>query len=166
MKAIIPQFNHPDAYIDNAVPGGIFNQRFVRDWGHLDEQLDHSIVPDLYGILGRMVVKGVRPVEGPKGRALLKDAIKAHQENAVVFELAQQLTFRDETPEGEEISFEAITVHQHQEAIESSGAAIFGWGSWMDAGTADAVIRRFLTYSNNQRAVIGAWEHGGQSGYP
>lgn len=162
VKAVIPQFNHPDAYLDNAFPGGIFNQRFVRDWGHLDKQLDQSMVPDLYGILGRMVVKGVMPVEGPKGRVKLKEAIQAHQENAVVFELAKQLTFRDQSPEGEEISFEAITVHQYQETIENSGAAIFGWGSWMDAGTADAVIRRFMTNSNNQRAVIGAWEHGGQ----
>ena len=162
VKAVIPQFNHPDAYIDIAFPGGVFNQRFVKDWGHLDEQLDRSVVPDIYGVLGRMVVRGVKPVEGPKGRALLKEAVQAHQENAVVFELAKQLTFRDQSPEGEELSFEAITVHPHQQAIEKSGSAVFGWGSWMDAGTGDAVIRRFLTSPNNQRAVIGAWEHGGQ----
>jgi putative CocE/NonD family hydrolase len=43
-----------------------------------------------------------------------------------------------------------------------SKTPICGWGSWMDAGTADAVIRRFLTYENCIKAVIGAWEHGGQ----
>jgi hypothetical protein len=32
----------------------------------------------------------------------------------------------------------------------------------MDAGTADAVLRRFLTYPSAQQAVIGAWEHGGR----
>jgi putative CocE/NonD family hydrolase len=162
VKAVIPQFNHPDAYTDNAFPGGLFNQRFVRDWGHLDAQLDRNVVPDIYGSLARMVVKGVKPVDGSRGRSLLHEAVLAHQENAVVFELAKQLTFRDQSPEGEELSFESIAVDAHREAIENSGAAIFGWGSWMDAGTGDAVIRRFLTYPNNQRAVIGAWEHGGQ----
>jgi putative CocE/NonD family hydrolase len=32
----------------------------------------------------------------------------------------------------------------------------------MDAGTADAVLRRFMTSDSAQRAVIGAWEHGGR----
>jgi putative CocE/NonD family hydrolase len=32
----------------------------------------------------------------------------------------------------------------------------------MDAGTADAAIRRFLTYDGTQMTVIGAWEHGGR----
>lgn len=162
VKAVVPQFNHPDAYSDNAFHGGLFNQRFVRDWGHLDDQLDRNVVPDIYGFLGRMVVKGVKPVDGPRGRSLLSEAVQAHKENAVVFELAKQLTFRDQSPEGEELSFEGFAIDAHREAIENSGAAIFGWGSWMDAGTGDAVIRRFLTYPNNQRAVIGAWEHGGQ----
>jgi putative CocE/NonD family hydrolase len=37
-----------------------------------------------------------------------------------------------------------------------------GWASWMDAGTADAAIRRFLTYDGARMTVIGAWEHGGR----
>jgi hypothetical protein len=32
----------------------------------------------------------------------------------------------------------------------------------MDAGTADAVLRRFLSFDYADRAVIGAWEHGGR----
>ncbi len=30
----------------------------------------------------------------------------------------------------------------------------------MDAGTADGVIKSFLTFNNSQRAVIGSWNHG------
>jgi putative CocE/NonD family hydrolase len=55
-----------------------------------------------------------------------------------------------------------VSVHRFRSAIESSNTASFGFGSWMDAGTADAVLRRFLTFQSAQRAVIGAWEHGGR----
>jgi len=162
VKAVIPQFNHPDAYIDIGFPGGLFNVRFIREWGHLDEQLDNNSVPDLFGNLGRLVVKGVKPVDIPESRQLLQEALAEHSENAVIYDLAKQITFRDDAPEGEQVIFDGISVHQYHTEIESSNAAIFGWGSWMDAGTSDAVLRRFLTFPNNQRAVIGAWEHGGQ----
>jgi len=162
VKAVIPQFNHPDVFIDIAFPGGAFNERFIREWGKLDEQLDNNIIPDLFPFAGRFVVKGVKPVDIPEGRQLLKEAVTEHRDNISVYEVAKQLTYRDISPEGEVANYESITVHQYHQAIANSGVEVFGWGSWMDAGTADAVIRRFLTYPNNQRAVIGAWEHGGQ----
>jgi putative CocE/NonD family hydrolase len=34
-------------------------------------------------------------------------------------------------------------------------------GSWLDAGTADGVLRRFMTLSNPQHVIIGPWNHGG-----
>ncbi|GAF74168.1 unnamed protein product, partial [marine sediment metagenome] len=36
VKAVIPMFNHPDAYIDIAFPGGVLNERFMKDWGNFD----------------------------------------------------------------------------------------------------------------------------------
>jgi hypothetical protein len=45
--------------------------------------------------------------------------------------------------------------------MASSEATMCGWASWMDAGTADAAIRRFLTFDSAQMTVIGAWDHGG-----
>ena len=38
--------------------------------------------------------------------------------------------------------------------------AINEWGGWFDACTAEAVLKTFLTLKNNQRAVIGPWNHG------
>lgn len=54
-----------------------------------------------------------------------------------------------------------LGAHVHQDAIEQSDVVLYHWGSWMDHGTAQAVIARFLTLSNPQQAVIGAWVHGG-----
>jgi predicted acyl esterase len=44
--------------------------------------------------------------------------------------------------------------------MQRSGSAIYSWASWMDAGTAQGVLHRFMTLSNPQRAVIAAWSHG------
>src|SRR5262249_34673766 len=49
---------------------------------------------------------------------------------------------------------------RYRAAIETTGAAIAGWGSWMDASTADACIRRFVSFSNPQQVIIGPWSHG------
>jgi putative CocE/NonD family hydrolase len=56
-----------------------------------------------------------------------------------------------------------LAVHRYRADMVRSDVPVLGWGSWMDAGTADAVIRRFCTFPSATRAVIGAWDHGGLS---
>jgi putative CocE/NonD family hydrolase len=51
-------------------------------------------------------------------------------------------------------------VHTFHSQIERSNVAINNWGSWLDAGTADAVISSFMTLKNPQRTLVGAWNHG------
>ncbi len=162
VKAIIPMFNHPDPYLDIAYPGGIFNRRFIEAWSRMNSELDQNLVPEELGFLGRLLVKGVMPVDGEEGRRLLEEAIEAHASNGIVFSLAKDVSFRDEVQPDVQITAEELSVYRFQEELTRSNVAICGWGSWMDAGTADAVIRRFLTFDNVRRAVIGAWEHGGQ----
>ena len=162
VKAVIPQFNHPDAYVDIAFPGGVFDERFIRVWGHFDRTLDQNVIPQEFGVLGRLLLKGVKPVDTDNDRRLLQEAIGDHATNGDVHKLAQLIDHRDEQPGGVDFCVEDMTVHKFKEEVERSSTVSFGWGSWMDAGTADAVIRRFLTFDNAQRAVIGAWEHGGR----
>jgi len=51
--------------------------------------------------------------------------------------------------------------YRYREPIEKSGVPIFGWASWLDAGTSQGVLNRFINWSNPQIAVIGPWSHGG-----
>jgi len=162
IQALIPMFNHPDAYTDIAFPGGVLNERFIRDWGRFDRTLDQNVLPGEFGFWGRVLLKGVKPVDAKDGRQLLQEAIRGHAANGDVYQIAQDMTFRDERHNTAGVCVEDLTVHRLKQKVERSNAAIFGWGSWMDAGTADAVIRRFLTFDRAQRAVIGAWEHGGR----
>lgn len=162
VKAVIPMFNHPDAYVDIAFPGGVFDERFVRVWGHFDWTLDRNIVPEEFGLVGRLLLKGVKPTDADRSRQQLREAILGHATNGDTYALAEAVDYRDERPPGVDFSVDAVAVHNFKQEIQRSQAVSFGWGSWMDAGTADAVLRRFLTYNNAQRAVIGAWEHGGR----
>jgi uncharacterized protein len=159
VRAILPKFNHPDAYTDIAFPGGLFNEHFIKDWGALDHVLDRNIPPEEFGIM-RPMLSGVKPVAGAE--KALAQAVQEHSTNSNMYELARRATFRDQVLPDIQASIEDMVVHRYLDRIQASGAAICGWGSWFDAGTADAVLRRFLTLENPGMAVIGAWEHGGQ----
>jgi putative CocE/NonD family hydrolase len=159
VRALLPMFNHPDAFIDISFPGGVFNERFIRDWSELDWILDQNKIPAALGALAGLVVKGVKPVDGAEGD--LVQATLHHEANGKVFDLASQVTFRDDRGNEDIVAIDDLTVHRYQSQVEQSEAAVMGWGSWMDGGTADAVIRRFVTFPKATRAFIGAWEHGG-----
>jgi hypothetical protein len=162
VKIVMPMFSHPDPYLDMAFPGGLMNERFIAAWGYMDHVLDRNIVPKEFGLLGKMVVKGVKPVDEDTDRQQLQEAVREHIANGDVYELAQSIDCRDEKPPGNPMCIDDIAVHRYQEALDNNHTITYGWGSWMDAGTADAVLRRFNTYDNAQLAVIGAWEHGGR----
>ena len=163
VKAIAAMFNHPDAFCDIAFPGGILNRRFIEAWGRFDQMLDRNRIPAEFSPLARLVVKGVKPVDGEDGLCLLAEAIRAHAQNGDVFKMAELVTYRDQQDAALGVTMDQIAVHRYQDGIVRSAVPVLGWGSWMDAGTADAALRRFGTFSNATQAVIGAWDHGGLS---
>ena len=163
VKAIVPQFCQTDPYADIATPGGMFNARFIRDWGRFGRELDQNRVPVEMGWLASRMVSGVKPVDEDREKRLLNEAIQAHSSNTEVYTTAFSMECRDQVHPVIQASIDDMAIHRCLEQVAQSGVAIFGWGSWMDAGTAEAVLRRFLTLENAPRAVIGAWEHGGQS---
>ena len=52
-----------------------------------------------------------------------------------------------------------LTSHSVSEALDESGVAIYHWGSWMDGGSADGVIRAFMESTGPRRGTIGSWTH-------
>ena len=147
VKAVIPRFQEFDEYTDLPFPGGVFTDSFVKQWQDTIHQLDNS--------------HDIKPVDEDKDYSLLKTAIKDHAQNVDVYKSALKITYRDDVLSGQTQTLDSIGVPAYQKEIEQSKAAIYGWGSWTDAATADAVIHRFLTFNNPQKAMIGAWNHGG-----
>lgn len=162
VRAVIPQFNHPDAYTDIAFPGGLFDERFIRSWGYFDKHLDNNILPAEFGWSGRLMFRGVKPVDDDRDRSLMRAAVRSHAQNGNSYLLAKDIVYRDQVSAEIGASIDEMTVHYHRDRVVRSPALTCGWASWMDAGTADAALRRFLTFPGAVQAVIGAWEHGGR----
>lgn len=160
VRAVIPQEIEFDVYTDVAMPGGIFNAAFIEAWNDSNTRLDNHKTSNLFPRLARLVIKGPRPVDADrKSRVMLAQARREHQANTNVYDAISGITYRDD-PFGETgVTLDDFSVFAHTAAIERNGAAIFSWGSWLDAATAEAVLRTYNTFSNPQIAVIGAWKH-------
>jgi putative CocE/NonD family hydrolase len=154
---VIPRFNEFDVYTDVAFPGGIYLQAFAEKWAESNWELDHNRIPQDWGFKGRLL-RGVKPVDADRDRKMLRQAVREHESNIRIDDISSRITFRDDHALG--ISIEDSSVHTFRARIEQSGVPIYGWGGWFDAGTADAVIRRFMTLRNPQLAVVGPWNHG------
>ncbi len=163
VKAVIPQGMEFDVYADVAQPGGILNDWFMKEWSHTNDGLDANIVPKAWGFSARLFVKGVKPVDTDKSREQLKQALAQHRANPDVYANIKAMTFRDDHFGDQPITLDAVSLFTRRAAIERSGVAIFGWGSWLDGAAADTVIRRFVNFSNPQIGVIGAWAQNSES---
>jgi putative CocE/NonD family hydrolase len=160
VRAVIPQFADHDNYLDIAFPGGIPHEWLLRNWGLYTHYLDMNVIPKEAGLKARLFVRGVKPVDADEKRELLKKAIEEHAQNGDVYELAKAIKYRDDPGDAAGTTIDDFSPATFKREIEQSGTPIYSWGSWMDAGQGTAVIRRFLNYSNPQRAVIGPWDHG------
>jgi putative CocE/NonD family hydrolase len=159
ITAIWASYFELDGYTDLAFPGGVPCD-FVKMWGQFTAALDQNISLDDNFEPDPKVI-GVKPVDDDQDRSLLQAAIQNHAQNCNADVLLQDVTYRDDLLGGAKVPNEEMAVYSRRTKIETSGVPIDIWGSWMDANTADTVIRHFATFKNPQRAVISAWSHGG-----
>jgi uncharacterized protein len=160
IKAVIPQEIEFDVYTDIAIPGGIFNEAFIKMWNESNQALDNNKPSSLFPFMARFFVKGVRPVDAErKTRPILSQALIEHQANTDVFKAMSGIVYRDDTFGDTGVTLDDFSVFAHKDAIETSGAAIFSWGSWMDGASAESALRNYNSFKNPQIAVIGAWKH-------
>ncbi len=154
LKAVIPRFMDFDVYTDLTFPGGVVNQMMIRDWGSAVHAMDMNAVPQ--------APQGVRPVDGDSAAILLAAAIEDHRRNPRLDSSLTAVRFRDEPVAGfGGATLDRAASFRYQQAIERAGTPIFAWASWLDAGTAQGALNRFMTWSNPQLLVIGPWSHGG-----
>jgi uncharacterized protein len=145
VRAVVARHYEFDVYTNISFPGGIFNDWMVKNWNESNHQLDLN--------------PGAMPVQEDKDLTLVRAALKEHAGNIDLYKAAKQINYRDDQWENTNV-IDDFSVYNFHKEIESSKVAINNWGSWLDAGTADAVIKSFLTLSNTHRSIIGAWNHG------
>ena len=158
VKAVVPKFIEFDVYTDIAYPGGILLQTLWASYAERCRQLDlNRWINPRRGSLSDTV----KPVDADTDGSMLAAAVEQHRATNPDFGRSMEVTYRDDVIPDVGVTIDDFSMHELRDEIERSGVAIYGWGSWNDACTADTVVRRFMTFSNPQRAVIGAWNHGG-----
>jgi putative CocE/NonD family hydrolase len=154
LKAVIPRFMDFDAWSDLIAPGGVMNTFLAREWGKAVGAMDRNTPSG-------NPPRGVRPVDGDSGRTMLAAAVKDHEGNPPLDEVAPRANHRDEVMPEWSGSSDDYATFRWRDPIERARVPIFGWASWYDAGTSNGVISRWLTWKTPQFLVIGAWSHGG-----
>ena len=155
VKAVAPRFMDFDVFADLIFPGGVYNEMLIRDWGTMVHAMDMNKVPD--------APEGVRRVDLDADGALLAKAVLDHQQNPPLNEAMDgSIIYRDDQVK----QFGGATndmsgTYRYAARIERSKVPTFGWASWLDAGTSQGAINRFLNWRNPQLLVIGPWSHGG-----
>ena len=155
LRAAMSRFPDYDPYVNLYFPGGIQNAYMGRNWGLRVKEMDLNVKR------GNPPV-GIKPVDDDLTGSLLEDVVAARRDVPSVWEGLQQVTFKDDKPPSwSGWSMDDWGIHAWSEAVQQSGTPIISWAGWLDAGTAEGVLRRFMTVSNPQRVMVGPWSHGG-----
>jgi len=153
VRSALVRFTEYDVYADIAFPGGVPNEFILRNWSAANEALDVNHLSKGTPFLERVLIKGVKPVVPDD----LPAAVADHGANGRVDSLLGSVTFRDDLAPGLGVTLDEVSLMNRP-----SRTPIDAWGSWFDAATADAVIRRFVETETPMRGVIGPWNHGGR----
>ncbi|MEJ2089040.1 MAG: CocE/NonD family hydrolase, partial [Gammaproteobacteria bacterium] len=166
LRAAAPLFSDFDAQYHLVTPGGIYQPAFVEAWSRVVLAMDRNDVCTVIGaessldcIIGRLLVGGIKPVDGPEG-GLLDEAIAEHASPDPTA-MVDALQYRDSHWGRAPYSSLDNQAYGREAEIEASGVPMYVMAGWLDAATAEGTLARFVSFSNPQTVVIGAFSHGG-----
>lgn len=169
LRAIAPRFTSFDMFASTH-PGGMVPSRFFVDIGAAMQAMDSNRLPDipesrLVRFLLRLMIKGVRPVDGDTDRQLLAAAVREHATNEQANEQMMNVVHRDDLlPEAAAaLTLDDFTPSTFADEMEASGTAIYAWTGWFDGGfVRDMITLHSTVRTPGSRLVIGPWGHGGR----
>lgn len=150
---LYPDFN---VFTQSIAPGGILNEYLVTNWYREVANMDSNNTESLF-------FRGTAPVNGDRGGKLLSQAIRGHETFNISDALIKATYADDLLTEG--YTADSMSPYKFRSMIEQSKVPFFVRVGWMDSGTVNGAIERFLTYKNSQTLVIGPWSHAGQHFY-
>jgi putative CocE/NonD family hydrolase len=153
LLAIVPMSDTYDQYEDLLFPGGVFNEVFMQGWSELVFAMDRNTTLEVGGELFTQ-----SPVDADPFGELLEEAVAGHAGNLEVFPSVSEVTFRDDQALAG-LTLDDLSTFSRAADINSSGVAVYHWGSWLDGGSADGAIRAFMESSGPRRGTIGSWTH-------
>jgi putative CocE/NonD family hydrolase len=166
VRAVAPQYDDFDAQFHLLMPGGVFNQGFMQEWGEFTRRLDANDVCVLASISGmecdqmKAAITGVRRVDDDVDGAQLAAAL-AERDNPDVFQMTQAIEYRGDRWGTTDKTISDVSPCGQRTAIEESGVPMYVWVSWLDSASVEGALARYRTFSNPQRLIIGPWSHSG-----
>jgi uncharacterized protein len=174
LKAVYPMKPDFDGFRSVINPGGLGSGAFLHDWAKFVQAGD---MDDMIGLgelmrghplsfpekmMFRAWSKGLKR---PKGTDLeiFHQAIQDHYANPDVEKLYGGLENKYvDTPfptANGVATWENIALYSYKERIEKAQVNSYNRVGWIDAGTAEGVLEKFLTFNTPQRIVIGPTGH-------
>ncbi|MFX0145206.1 MAG: CocE/NonD family hydrolase [Candidatus Hodarchaeota archaeon] len=169
LKAVYSMKPDFDAFRSVVNPGGLGSGAFLHDWAKLIQAGDMDNILGLGELMkGRplsfpekMLLRAwIKGLKRPRGADLeiFHQAIQDHRSNPDVEKLYGDLENRylDTTfPVDDGVAtWEDIALYSYKERIEKSQVNSYNRVGWIDAGTAEGVLEKFLTFDTPQRIVI------------
>ncbi|MBN1887543.1 MAG: CocE/NonD family hydrolase [Thermoflexales bacterium] len=140
----------------NIMPGGIPNRFLIENWAEAQALHDANMEKGLF-------LDGTAPVDEDKDEQLLNQALQ-ERDNADVAQAFKAITYFDDRL-SDQYTAQSLAPFYSKDDIQKSGVPFYVRVGWLDAGTVNGAIERFLTYENSQYLVIGPWNHGGHQVY-
>ncbi|MFN8575084.1 MAG: CocE/NonD family hydrolase [Gemmatimonadaceae bacterium] len=166
VRAVAPLYDDYDAPMDLVMPGGIFAEGFIADWGAANNGLDHNDYCAVTGATGaacwvqRLYVRGIKPVDADHDGRMLDSIVRARANYDVLRDIQQIENPRDTLPSSG-LTFDDISPFGMRAAVESLATPMLIRVGWLDAGTVNVALGRYLTLRVPQQMEIGPWSHGG-----
>jgi putative CocE/NonD family hydrolase len=156
LVAAAPLYSDFEPMAHNAMPGGIFNAFLIENWTESMTSDDANTTRGLFN-------GGIAPVDDDKDERLLNQALQ-ERDNVNLAQAFGGVTYFDDHLTEQYIAYSFGPFHNKDE-IQRSGVPFYVRVGWLDAGTVDGAMERFLTYENSQLLVIGPWNHSGNQFY-
>jgi putative CocE/NonD family hydrolase len=156
LVAVAPLYADFEPLAGNVMPGGILNTFLLDNWAA-------AVAADDADLAKGLLTGGIVPVDGDEDERLLKQALQ-ERDNIDVAQAFREVTYYDDPLTGH-YTAQSLSPFYGKNGIQASAVPFYVKAGWLDAGTADGAIERFLTYSNSQDLIIGPWNHAGSQFY-
>jgi uncharacterized protein len=169
VQALAPLYGDFDPQFQLAQPGGV-HQQFMTVWGRIVAAMDKNDVCAVMAarsaegmpcFLLRLFTPGVKPVDGPDGEKLLREAV-AQRRNADVGAAMKKVEFRDDLLGDTQFQMPAISPYGHIAQFDAAQTPMNVWVGWYDSATIAGALQRYVSTSYPQWLVIGPYSHGGR----
>jgi putative CocE/NonD family hydrolase len=132
----------------------VFHNDFTYKWGEEVKAFDGYT-------LTKVTAPPVAPVDEDSDHSMLEEALKQHQVNTYIYEMAEPLHYHDnEYTYTNEMIYDTRSPSNYVSEITRSKVAIYHWAGWYDMWPRDALVW-FNNLDNPQNITIGPWYHTG-----